>query len=107
MPPLEPSPAQHTLGHLQCPACEQLRRTIMRTGELGELPFLQAWPLWWELKQQEIGPKTQKCHIEYRKILAAFFGDVLLKDIHIGHIVSYRNYRVSAGPGLINHEVNS
>lgn len=80
---------------------------IVRTGDLGPLTFSQAWPIWWEQKQQEIGPKTQKCHKEYRKPLAMFFGEVLLKDIHIGHIVAYRSSRVSAGPGLINHEVNS
>jgi len=101
-----PVAAQHTLGHVDCPACLELKKMIVRTGDLGGITFAQAWPIWWEAKQQEIGPKTQKCHKGYRTSLVLFLGDVLLKDIHIGHIVAYRSSRVSAGSGLINHEVN-
>ena len=34
----------------------------------------EAWPLWWEHKQQEISPHTAKCYREYKKPLLAFLG---------------------------------
>lgn len=107
MPALSPQSAQHTLGHVNCPACEELKRMIVRTGELGVLTFAEVWPYFIEEKSQEIGPKTLKSYKEYFRALNPFFGDVVLKDIHIGHIVAYRSSRVTAGPSLINHEVNA
>lgn len=107
MPALSPQSAQHTLGHVNCPACEELKRMIVRTGELGELTFSQVWPIFLEEKKQEVGPKTIKGYKEYHRQLIPFFGPLLLRDIHIGHIVAYRASRVTAGPGLINHEVNA
>jgi integrase len=106
MTPLSPGAAQHTLGHVKCPACEHLRKEIMRTGELGDRTLAEVWPLWWEQKQQEISPKTARCYREYSRHLLAFFGPLRLDDIHIGNLVAYRSSRVTAGPGLINHEIN-
>lgn len=99
---------QHTLGHVDCPACEALRRFIVETSDWSEMTFNEAWPLWWEQKQQEIGEKTQKCYAEYRRTLGKFFGELKLKAIHIGHIIEYRKGRIPvAGPNLINHEINA
>lgn len=105
---LPTSVQQHTLGHVQCPACEALKRMIIRTGELGHLTFSEVWPIWWEVKEQEIGKKTRQCYHEYFRQLVLFFGSLVLKEIHIGHIVAYRKDRmVTAGPNLINHEMNA
>jgi hypothetical protein len=65
----------------------------------------EVWPLWWEQKL-EISPKTARCYKEYSRHLKAFFGPLKLSDIHIGNLVAYRSSRVTAGPGLINHELN-
>lgn len=108
MPALSPQSAQHTLGHVNCPACEELKRMIVRTGELGVLTFAEVWPIWWEVKEQEISKKTRQCYREYYRQLAPFFSAVVLNDIHIGHVVSYRKERlVKAGASLINHELNA
>ncbi|HXM63004.1 MAG TPA: tyrosine-type recombinase/integrase [Terriglobales bacterium] len=79
---------------------------MMRTEEMGSYTLAKVWPVWWEQKQQEIGPKTAKCYGEYKKPLLAFFGAMKLEEIHIADIVAYRSSRVTAGPGLINHEIN-
>lgn len=80
---------------------------IVRTGELGVLTFVEVWPIFLEEKSQEVGPKTIKSYREYYRALSLFFGSMRLNDIHIGHIVAYRSSRVTAGPSLINHEVNA
>lgn len=106
MHPLLPEPAQHTLGHLQCPACEALRRAVIRTGELGTLNFCEVWPLWFENKKQDLSPKTIKNYDGYYRTLAPFFGNLPLKQIHIGNIYAYRAQRqVVACADLINHEI--
>jgi hypothetical protein len=46
---------------------------MMLIGELGDLTLSEVWPVWWEQKKQEIGPKTAKCYGEYQKPLLAFF----------------------------------
>jgi integrase len=74
--------------------------------DLERTTLAQVWPLWWKQKEQEIGPKTAKCYSEYRKPLLAFFGGMKLEEIDIAGIVSYRSSRTTAGPGLINHEIN-
>jgi integrase len=80
----------------------------MRTDELGTLTLTEVWPLWWKEKQQEIGPKTARCYREYSRPLLAFFGALRLSDIHIDSIVTYRaNRQTTAGPNLINHEINA
>lgn len=66
----------------------------------------EVWPLWWEQKQQEISPHTAKCYREYKKPLLAFFGGTKLSDISIEQILAYRANRPTAGPGLMNHEIN-
>jgi integrase len=66
----------------------------------------EAWPLWWEHKQQEISPHTAQCYREYKKPLLAFFGGTKLSDISIEQILAYRANRPTAGPGLMNHEIN-
>lgn len=71
-----------------------------------ESTFAEAWPVWWQTKQQNISPKTAKCYREYYRALGPFFAEVRLCDFSIERIAAYRSYRVTAGPGLINHEVN-
>lgn len=81
---------------------------VVRTGDLGKLTFSEVWPIWWEVKEQEIGKKTKQCYHEYFRHLSLFFGLIVLEDVHIGHVVAYRKERmVTAGPNLINHEMNA
>lgn len=109
---------QHTIGHVDCPACEALRKCVMSVA-LDEVSFDQAWPIWFEEKAQTIGLKTQQCYGDYRKALSRFFGQLELGQIHIGHIIEYRKQRMAgwktptgkfmhgAGPNLINHEIDA
>ena len=100
--------SQHTLGHIQCPACEALRKFVVMTGELAHCSFAQVWPLWIQEKSQLVSEKTLRCWGEYYRALHPFFGALLLRDIHIGNIVAYREQRqLRAGPSLINHEINA
>lgn len=75
---------------------------------MNSATFAEAWPVWLRGKFQEIGTKTQKCYREYFKQLDRFFSTLRLDEITYQHIVDYRESRKeSAGPGLINHEVNA
>jgi len=79
---------------------------MMQTEEMQDYTLAEVWTIWWERKQQQISAKTQRCYREYSRSLLSFFGAMKLEDIYLENIVSYRTSRVSAGPGLINHEVN-
>lgn len=103
-----PTELQHTLGHVNCPACEYLKRTIMRTGELGACLFPAAAELWLEAKAQTVGARTAWDYKHYIRALSRFFSELRLQEIHIGHIVEYRKGRqVTAGAARINHEVQT
>jgi integrase len=72
------------------------------------MTFAEAWPIWYKAKAQTISDKTQKCHREYIRRLLPFFGSLRLREITFEHIVTYREQRsATAGPRLINHEVNA
>lgn len=116
----ESAALQHVIGHgRDCPACNAFRRSVLSIA-LDELPFEQAWDVWYPEKEQTIGPKTRTCYLEYKKALSRFFSGMRLKDIHIGNILAYRRDRLAgwrspitnkdipgAGPNLINHEIDA
>ncbi len=75
---------------------------------ISDLSFAEGWQIWYRGKAQEIGPKTQNCYREYERALSPFFGALRLRDITLQHIIVYREERKkTAGPNLINHEINA
>jgi integrase len=109
------SPLPHTLGHVNCPACEATRIEAMRTSDLKDLSFDNAATLWLQDRQLDIGERTHKDHQDFARRLGRFFGGMALKDIHIGHIKAYQLARQGkdraldlgkAGPELVNHEIS-
>lgn len=95
----------HTPGHLGCAACAQHRDQMVEPSELARLQFREAAPLWLRSRNGSIAPRTLTDYGNWIKILGKFFNDLGLKEIHIGHIQSYREERQkTAGPVCINHE---
>lgn len=105
------SPAlQHSLNHIApCPACDAEKAEILRTTDLKDLKFSDAAVVCLEdeIKFTAIAAQTHEDHETFTKRLNKFFGELLLKDIHPGHIRSYQKERAqTAGAELINHEVS-
>lgn len=95
---------QHTLGHIDCPACDLI--ADMGHVEIDpKLPFSDAYDHWLEIKAPEIRPRTLRGYRLAKKPLAVFFGALHLNEIHIGHVRAYQQERgKKAGPVLLNGE---
>ncbi len=67
-----------------------------------------AAPIWMELRRPYLKPRSQDINRQYLRALLEFFGDTVLREIHIGQIQNYQAWRKpAAGPSWINHEVNT
>jgi integrase len=100
-PPLQES-MNHTPGHTgDCPGC----RAKAFTEQLeiaSELPVPQAAKLWIE-SREFTGDRSSRARFvsnrslddfsEYTKSLCRFFGQLLLKEVHLGHIRQYQEDR--------------
>src|SRR5690348_15447276 len=82
----------HTLGHINCPACEASRQETVRTGSYLALQFRSAARIYLAEEEHslEISPRTYKDHQDFVNRLSRFFGDIPIKDIHIGHVSQYQ-----------------
>lgn len=98
----------------------------MHEGNLAELTFEQAADIWWNSRQRYLKEKTVDMYRQYiKKGLSPFFGGMVLKNIHIGHIREYQVWRgtpreqdirlrnnkvhrriTQANASCINHELN-
>lgn len=86
---------------------EQERIAAMDEVVLFSLPFPRAAELWLEQHKRYIKPNTLRNYKACVKLLAAFLGETLVKEIHIGHIRAYQEMRlVKAGHYLINAELS-
>ncbi len=65
----------------------------MNEIQVADLPFPRAAELWFEAHKRYIKPNTIKNYRVSLRPLTAYLGDVLVKDIHIGHIRSYQAER--------------
>lgn len=82
------------------------RLAAMDEVVLYSLPFPRAAELWLEQHKRYIKPNTLRNYLAAIKLLHGCLGDVLVKDIHIGHIRAYQAERGKiAGPYLLNSEV--
>lgn len=104
----------HTQGHVNCPACELARARMIDPHFLAGMKFRDAAPVWLDGHKQHISAGTVRDYTQCIRTLLAFFSDLPLRAIHIGHFEQYQRARTSgdgwgkkAGPSRINHELNT
>jgi integrase len=90
---LESAHTQHTLGHVNCPACEGFRAIIMQSEEFGRLDFRTAVGIYLDSRMGKIGERTYKEYAHYADALNAFFGDMQLTTIGIDNVLAYQKER--------------
>lgn len=113
---------QHTLGHLECPACQEAKRVILEGQKLSELLFPEAARLWLD-GRRKLSEGSREVNRQYIKALTRFFGELRLAQIDIGHVAMYQKtrqeeirehnkvqpeqYRDTDGASRINHELST
>ncbi len=96
----EVSDLEHTPGHVNCPACEELRQGG-RCGLLDpSLPFKLAAPEWLRLRVG-IKSSTRAIYTQYVAALDHFFGELRLCDIHLGHVRAYQVQRAEKRTAIV------
>lgn len=99
-------PPKHTPGHVRCPACGALQDAVY-FAVTADLRFSLACERWMEQHRLYIRPSTLKAYEKNIKPLLAFFGELTLRDIHIGHVRTYQQERqLKAGAYLVNAEMS-
>lgn len=104
-----PDKKQHTLGHLDCPAC-LWARTLQIENVAAELPFDAAFEKWIANRivkldgmitnARYISERTEWDYRQYARALGKFFGSVPLKEIHAGHLREYHRGRAFCDPAV-------
>lgn len=86
---------------------EQARKAIMQTTPLCDLSVVQAGQQWLTQHSRYIKLRTIHDYQQYLKALGQFF-TMPLKEIHIGTIRLYQDWRIeSAGAARINMELST
>jgi integrase len=85
--------AQHTLGHVDCPACKGITLAIESAAERRQIAFPDAVRDYLDQRSARLGPKTLKLYGKYAEALMNFFGEFRLSEIEIGHVVAYQRER--------------
>lgn len=84
------------------------KNAMVHAADLGDKKFSEAYPVWLEQKRIYNRESTINCYQDYLSRLNKFFGPIVLKDIHIGHIQEYqRIYRAAYHPASVNHDINT
>ncbi len=83
---------QHTLGHIDCPACDAEKRSIMYGESFAARKFSEAAQLWLN-ERRNISPRSRADYAIYIAQLDKFFGHMSLREIHIGHVSTYQQMR--------------
>jgi integrase len=79
----------------------------MTESTFSSLPFPQAAELWLEQHKRYIKHNTERNYRAAIKLLVANLGDVLVKDIQIGHVRAYQAERgKKAGCYLLSQEIS-
>jgi hypothetical protein len=121
---------QHTLNHIECPACRERSKAVTETGDLLKRRlFADVAQQYLDSRRGKIAVGTFQQYEQYLLPLLRFFGQLQLDQIDIGHIVSYQQERQaeippapqpclfesedgrrsadpSDGSSRINHEIN-
>jgi len=99
---------QHTLNHLDCPACDARRNQRMSEHEFGLLPLRLAWRVWLDERSLEITQKTLDGYHYHIRHLEIFFAEIPLDKIHSGHYESYIDERgKTCNASCMRHELNT
>lgn len=104
------STTQHTLGHLDCPACESARTLTLARISPGLL-FSEAAALWLQSRSFNAVPgsvsaryirkTTEVSYAQYVGSLNLFFSELRLEQIHLGHLRAYQEARVTGAAPFI------
>lgn len=110
---------QHTVGHLECPACQKSRTLAMHATISPGMSFFEASQLWIESRtfgdgkgrHRYIAPRTLDGLKDHIKMLNRFFARLPLSEIHVGHMSQYQIQRSdgtigNSGPNNINKETS-
>jgi len=96
---------QHTLNHENCSACTDLE--TMQALD-SSLPFSVAAQIWITNHSVYIRPSTLRVYRQYAKALSEFFGELTLKDFHVGHVRAFQRHRSEACCAVrVNGEVSA
>ena len=117
-----PGPLQHSLLHVDCPACEASWRTVPERESLAQLRFRDAWRLWLE-ERKNLSEGSRDSYRQYFQALGRFFGGFRLEEIRMAHLIRYQEIRRAAiqavrqergwpseatpGASRINHELSA
>lgn len=103
---------QHTLGHINCPACEKLRAELI-CSITADLEFSSAAHRWIESRSIKALPgaitaryirkNTEDSYQQYIRTLELFFAGMKLGDIGLIHLASYRNARLNGAEPFIRY----
>ena len=79
---------------------------MIHDPQFAQRPFKEAAPLWLA-SRVKIKPRTRKDYEQYIRALNPFFGELRLKNIHLGHLRQFQIERSKfAGPARVNHELS-
>lgn len=106
---------QHTLGHIDCAACQDARRVALMSSSYisAVLVFAEAAALWLQMQSlpgnvnraRYVSPRTIKDDGQYIDALNRFFGKLRLCDIHVGHLREYQALRASGKLGVPTEDI--
>src|SRR5262245_1169858 len=79
---------------------------MIHDPQFAQRRFKEAAPLWLASRVR-IKSRTRRDYEQYIRALNTLFGELRLRDIHLGHIRRYQVERsTSAGPARVNHELS-
>jgi integrase len=117
----------HSAGHVDCPACEGALTMVTESYKLTpDMLFKNARKSWLESRKfgsgggrcRYVAPRTLHDFEQYLDALGRMFDDLVLQDIHQGHLRQYQELRAAGklgsptcekvlevGPNKINQEL--
>ena len=100
---------------LVAPETPQHRAATINAVAFAALPFGTAADLWIETRRNKLRKRTLVSYHHHVQQLNKFFGNIRLRDIHIGNLIDYQRARTEneegrwpkpAGPSYVNHELS-
>lgn len=89
-------------------ALEKAKVEVMQFQPLAEKLFPEAAQFWFNEHRRYIAARTQRDYRQYIVALLPFFGKCTMRDIHIGHLREYQDWRAqSACNTRINMELST
>lgn len=109
--------AQHTIGHIECPACDGAEKDVWMQDPDSLLlqKFPAAAKIWLTTRKPYLRDRTYLMYEHHISTMSKFFGEIALGKVHLGHLRQYQLARMGnhdtlwknkAGPSIINHELS-